>query len=370
MLGLDRWIVEGGDIREVPSIKQEVGDFFKKHGARKTIAHDRIAGCAHEEGIDHPLGRKCPRCPFWHDIDRLTHEPIKPPVATRSVEQVLEALSADSDLQPLAALESADAHREALVPKFLEVCRRTFDDPSGAAEEELNLFAYALYLFAKWRETQAYPTVIRWLSLSDRTCSEISGDMHTHDGGRILAAVFDGELEPIKQLILNRDADEYCRGVALEAFALLGAWAEIPQTTVSDYVIWLAEEGLEREPSFVWSNLAVVGADFEILPAFPALRRAFDERLIDQTVIGVEELKPVESGPRGQLLEEQRDRRPPVSDVAEATKWWGRFSKTRKAAELAAYGVAHQPHVAAPKIGRNDPCPCGSGRKFKKCCGK
>lgn len=24
---------------------------------------------------------------------------------------------------------------------------------------------------------------------------------------------------------------------------------------------------------------------------------------------------------------------------------------------------------AAPKTGRNDPCPCGSGRKFKKCCG-
>jgi uncharacterized protein YecA (UPF0149 family) len=23
----------------------------------------------------------------------------------------------------------------------------------------------------------------------------------------------------------------------------------------------------------------------------------------------------------------------------------------------------------APKIGRNDPCPCGSGKKYKKCCG-
>jgi hypothetical protein len=23
-----------------------------------------------------------------------------------------------------------------------------------------------------------------------------------------------------------------------------------------------------------------------------------------------------------------------------------------------------------PKIGRNDPCPCGSGQKYKKCCGK
>jgi uncharacterized protein YchJ len=23
----------------------------------------------------------------------------------------------------------------------------------------------------------------------------------------------------------------------------------------------------------------------------------------------------------------------------------------------------------APKVGRNDPCSCGSGKKFKKCCG-
>jgi SEC-C motif-containing protein len=25
---------------------------------------------------------------------------------------------------------------------------------------------------------------------------------------------------------------------------------------------------------------------------------------------------------------------------------------------------------AVPKTGRNEPCPCGSGRKYKKCCGK
>jgi len=25
---------------------------------------------------------------------------------------------------------------------------------------------------------------------------------------------------------------------------------------------------------------------------------------------------------------------------------------------------------AAPKVGRNDPCPCGSGKKYKKCCGR
>ena len=29
---------------------------------------------------------------------------------------------------------------------------------------------------------------------------------------------------------------------------------------------------------------------------------------------------------------------------------------------------ANQPIHAAPKIGRNDPCHCGSGQKYKKCC--
>jgi SWIM/SEC-C metal-binding protein len=30
--------------------------------------------------------------------------------------------------------------------------------------------------------------------------------------------------------------------------------------------------------------------------------------------------------------------------------------------------LAREPARAAPRIGRNDPCPCGSGKKFKKCC--
>ena len=33
--------------------------------------------------------------------------------------------------------------------------------------------------------------------------------------------------------------------------------------------------------------------------------------------------------------------------------------------------VSHMPVVnSQPKVGRNDPCPCGSGKKYKNCCGK
>ena len=30
---------------------------------------------------------------------------------------------------------------------------------------------------------------------------------------------------------------------------------------------------------------------------------------------------------------------------------------------------ASEPRRNAPKVGRNEPCPCGSGKKYKRCCG-
>lgn len=43
-------------------------------------------------------------------------------------------------------------------------------------------------------------------------------------------------------------------------------------------------------------------------------------------------------------------------------------------AELRGEGASPLPKVETvvhegPRIGRNDPCPCGSGKKYKKCCG-
>ena len=32
--------------------------------------------------------------------------------------------------------------------------------------------------------------------------------------------------------------------------------------------------------------------------------------------------------------------------------------------------VKQTPIVVGPKIGRNDPCPCGSGKKYKACHGR
>ncbi|MGH9387747.1 MAG: DUF1186 domain-containing protein [Vicinamibacterales bacterium] len=343
------------------------------------MASERIIGCPHEEGIDYPMGRSCPRCPFWADIDRFTHEPVVVPVPTISVSEVLEALSQDESVPADEVLSAIEGHRNALVDPLLAALDRGIANLEDTSLEEATLFSYALYVLAKWREPRAYPCVIGWLSLPGEAPFEIGGDVVTQDGARILAAVCDGDLTPIKALILNREANEYSRGGAVSALALLAAWAEAPREPILEYFQWLAQEGLERAPGQVWSSLAMECVNIEALAVFPHLRLAYSEGLIDPGFIAPEELDDAEAAPSGRMLEETRDRYPPIDDVADATAWWDRgpYDGDYEDDEGEAWDggddgavEVQAPHRAPPRIGRNDPCPCGSGKKYKKCCGR
>jgi uncharacterized protein len=55
--------------------------------------------------------------------------------------------------------------------------------------------------------------------------------------------------------------------------------------------------------------------------------------------------------------------------VAAIDAYW-REKRPRQISMPLTAGPPSQPVQTSSKIGRNDPCPCGSGKKFKKCCGK
>jgi hypothetical protein len=368
---MQTWTTVGVDVRHDPAIAADVAAFMRQHGVTKTVASDRMMGCPHEEGIDYPIGRTCPRCPFWAGIDRFTHEPIVIPAPTMSPSEILTALAEAESIPPEEALDSADGHREVLVEPLLAALERGVSSPVDASPGGASLFSYALYLLAKWREPRAFPYVVRWLSLPEEQPFVIAGDIVTEDGARILASVFDGDMAPIKALILNRDADQYGRAAGVTALALLAAWAEVPRQPIVEYFLWLAREGLEREPGAVWDSLTADAADIEALEVFPELRRAYAEGLIDPQSMSPAELDEAESAPRGQLLEALQDRQPPIDDVAAATSWWSSDDAwdDDQDDDDDALGEPQEPYRAPPKVGRNEPCPCGSGKKYKKCCG-
>ena len=63
-------------------------------------------------------------------------------------------------------------------------------------------------------------------------------------------------------------------------------------------------------------------------------------------------------------------RRPAPSAAGRAPVRRAHASDIVSEAAAAAGQAKPKPVRTGPKVGRNDPCPCGSGKKYKQCCGK
>jgi preprotein translocase subunit SecA len=60
----------------------------------------------------------------------------------------------------------------------------------------------------------------------------------------------------------------------------------------------------------------------------------------------------------------------PACFGAQVDEEYARLCATaRKTRAHLEYGPGGGQRIVDVKVGRNDPCPCGSGRKHKKCCG-
>jgi preprotein translocase subunit SecA len=58
------------------------------------------------------------------------------------------------------------------------------------------------------------------------------------------------------------------------------------------------------------------------------------------------------------------------ADAAPAAQRNGPAQASDIVSEAAAAVEKARPVRTGPKVGRNDPCPCNSGKKYKHCCGR
>ena len=191
-------------------------------------------------------------------------------------------------------------------------------------------------------------------------------------------------IAPLADYLANKTHGKWARVAASTALGKIGqSHPELRAECVARLATQLEEYASESETvnGFVISALW----DLRAMESLSVIERAFASGRVDESVNGDFEDLQVDWGLK---TAREHPRKPnsltsmsnTLSTLREEIEAYGRENaRLREKLEMLelAESIAPQspsnslpqPYVAPPKIGRNDPCPCGSGKKHKKCCG-
>jgi len=320
-----------------------------------------------------------------------------------SVEEIMEVLAYDDGIFPSGALRQAVAKKDEITPHLIEALERAANDPEEVLEAEDDSYIYAMFLLAQFREKRAYPLIIKLASHSPELVDDLLGDIPTEDLGNILASVSLGDTSLIAELAANKEAEEFARAAAIRSWLPLVVSGEKSREEVMAYYKSLFEGGLEDRNEVVWSELVDSSTDLYPEEVYDHIKKAYADGLIDEFYIDPDRVDKRMALDKDEVLAELPDQNHLIEDAASDLRSWFQYREygddwdededwdeeddwdddegdeendedrdvnSLRLSALNGRNFAPQtPYRAPEKIGRNDPCPCGSGKKYKKCCG-
>src|SRR3954469_7896112 len=299
--------------------------------------------------------------------------------SSMDVETAIRTLASAGHDLPREAMRWALDHWDQAAPGLLGVLER-YADGADRSEAAADAVFFILHLAGERRETRAFAPLCRLLRDAE-ALDEVLGDGVTTTLSRILISTYDGDLDALEGVIEAEGADEYARAGALEVLAYLAATGRVARDEAEAYLLRLHEALRPQHESFVWSGWVLAVGLLGLEALSDVVRRAFGRGLIDPMVMRYEHFRE----DLGRTLADpermagfRHDNIAPLEDaVGELSRWYA-FSdaaKRDRARQIAREGAGVEPRppqLPAVKpfkgVGRNDPCPCGSGKKFKKCC--
>ena len=327
-------------------------------------------------------------------------QPIRPPTSpamtTGEILRQLQHVPDKADFAPYeAALLAAVEQRDAITPELIAALDRVTADPAHYLKQpQENLHLFAIYLLAEFRERRALDAFLRFFSLPGEAALNLTGDSVTEHGAAILASVCGGDPAPLLKLVRDESVNEFVRQQAMDGLLVQSLWGERPRDAVVEDLRGLFRTMPKPGNGYLWAGLAGMVSDFNAPELLPEARRAFAEELVDESIISLDDIDPevprlLKGFPPPDNEGQARwfaERNAPIDAVTECSAWLcfradGHDPLLPELPDLPdddlylppenrAYPPSDPPYVAPPKVGRNDPCPCGSGKKFKKCCGK
>jgi len=281
---------------------------------------------------------------------------------------------------PKVILEKMIGRLDEMIPVLLGVLERFVEAPRSFDEDRDWLtLTCAAYLLAQAREMRAFQPLVALLSLPHDQVRELWDEMVADSMGRILASVYDGDESTLRGLIENPEIEEYVRGsAAIHCLEALVEAGRLSRDDLEAYYGELLDSKLEKTPGLVWDSICLSIENHGFARLLPAVERAFAEGLCDP---GFNRLEDIVAS-IGKPGVRRNSNASLIDDAVAELEGWACFQPENdpdywdfpedfpypSITNFTALPVA--PYVReSPKIGRNDPCPCGSGKKFKKCCG-
>lgn len=287
---------------------------------------------------------------------------------------------------PTAAVEAALAQQEAITPfllKILEVTPEELDAQERAQEDESSVsftFSFALYLLAHFREQQAFPLIVKFFSTPGEIVYDVTGDITTEDLHSILAATYNGDFSALAAIVSDTQVDASVRSAVIRAMLILRAERQLEEEALVAYLENLFDTYPRNPEDIFWSFLIGDVVQLRAASLRGRIDQTFDDGLIDGFFIDRGSVDKTYSG-EYRLREHSSQ-----VDVMSLANWvWFQEKRQytpRQQQPLDIGNISAKPQSflplppvetvkrEAPKVGRNDPCPCGSGKKYKKCCGK
>jgi len=278
------------------------------------------------------------------------------------IQEIVKELELNYGTFPRQAVEAAIANRERITPELLRIIEEATQNVEALYYRERYMaHLYAMYLLAQFRERRAYPLIVDFFSIPGEITLDMTGDFVTESLGRVLASVSWGDTSLMEKLIENEAANEWVRGAALRGLVTLVACGEKSREEVMAYYQSLFRGRLAREYSHVWDGLLSCSTELYPEEVYEDIEQAFEDDLVDETFIDLEWVRErLAVGKEAVLSDLKRGRSHElIEDTVGEMEWWACFRPPR------------QEYVPSSKkkVGRNEPCPCGSGKKYKRCCG-
>ena len=285
------------------------------------------------------------------------------------INKIIERLEKFERPFPRVALQNAIEEKEAITPHLLQDLKEsTLGIERIYNDSDYMLYFYAIFLLAQFREQKAFPLLIDFFSTDAEMIDEVLGDFVTEGVSRALASTYDGNLALLKGLIENEEVNEYVRANAKDSLAILHLEGILTREEVIEYYRSLFVNKTFGDNGFLYGSLASVCSKLSADELKIEIEDAFEAELIEPSFIDLNWFHESLKVSRDDAFQELKKDKffTPIDDTIKELENWAMFEEDKPVTQTTQ--KATKTIKATRKIGRNEPCPCGSGKKYKKCC--